>query len=157
MRTRIAVFALLVFGPIAPVWAQLGPGGPPPPNVAVAGTPAKFANLTWNASLTANVTYDAYRGTVSGGPYGKINVAPIAVTNYRDTTASFGVQNFYVVVAKDSAGQTSTWSNETSATAIAATPGSPGPATQLNAVLAFLVKVGKAIFAGLKHFGGIFG
>lgn len=130
--------------------AQVGPFGAPPPNVATAATPAKFPNLSWNASLTANVTYDAYRGIAPGGPYGKINAAPITVTSYRDAAASFGVLNYYVVLAKDATGKTSVYSNETSATAVAPTTGSPDPPTQLNAVVAFLEKMGKAIFAALR-------
>lgn len=149
MRGKLIFFGLLLFGMVAPVSAQLGPGGPPPPNVAVAGVPAKFPTLNWNPSVTVNVTYDTFRGIVPGGPYGKVNVAPIPVTTYRDTTAVPGVQNYYVIVAKDATGLTSTWSNEVSATAVAATAGSPGPATQVNAVVAVLIKVGKGIIFAL--------
>lgn len=127
--------------------AQVGTGGAPPPNVA---QPDKFPNLWWSASTSTGVTYDVYRGVNPGGPYGKINGAPIssAATQqnpYRDTSASFGLKNYYAIVAvRTSDGQSSVYSNEVNATAV---QGSPAPPTQVNAVVALLEKVGKAIFA----------
>jgi hypothetical protein len=67
----------------------------------------------------------------------------VTVTTYRDTTATFGVQDFYTVTAlRTSDSVESVQSNEVSATAI---QGSPAPPTSVNAVVAVLIKIGKGI------------
>lgn len=68
--------------------------------------------LTWNASTSTVSGYNAYRGTVSGGPYTKINSSLVAVLNYMDSTVLNGTTYYYVTTAVDSSGNESTFSNE---------------------------------------------
>jgi len=70
------------------------------------------ATLSWNASTSAVVGYNVYRGTTSGGPYTMINTAPVASTNYVDLTVSAGQTYYFVVTAVDSAGVESVYSAE---------------------------------------------
>jgi len=71
------------------------------------------ASLSWNASTSAVVGYNVYRGTVSGGPYTMINTALDAATNYTDSSVQSGQTYYYVVTAVDSAGTESGFSAET--------------------------------------------
>lgn len=130
--------------------AQIGPNGPPPPNT---GSPVKRPTLSWDLPPTGIQT-NAYRGIVSGGPYGKLNSTPIPGNTYTDATTTPGVQNFYIVTAVRTAdGAESAWSNQVSATV----PANPSPHTGFGVVLAVFVKIGKVVYAGLKAFVGIFG
>ena len=77
-------------------------------------------DLSWRASTSPNViSYNVYRGTVSGGPYIKI-ASGIASTLYTDSTVSSGQTYYYVTTAVDNTGQQSTYSNQT--TAVIPTP-----------------------------------
>ena len=77
-------------------------------------------DLSWKASTSQNVvSYNVYRGTVSGGPYTKI-AGGIASTLYTDSTVSSGRTYYYVTTAVDNTGHESTYSNQT--TAIIPTP-----------------------------------
>lgn len=43
-------------------------------------------HLTWSASTSSNISgYNAYRGTMTGGPYTKINTALISGLTYSDS------------------------------------------------------------------------
>ena len=57
-----------------------------------------------------------YRGTVSGGPYTKINSLVDATTTFTDTTVQAGQTYYWVVTAVNSSNVQSTYSNEVSAT-----------------------------------------
>ena len=72
--------------------------------------------LSWNASTSTIAGYNVYRGTVSGGPYTKINSSLVAVLDYTDSTVQSGTTYFYVTTAVDSSGNESVFSNEVSAT-----------------------------------------
>jgi len=72
--------------------------------------------LTWNASPSTVAGYNVYRGTVSGGPYAKINSSLVAVLNYTDSTVQSGITYYYVTTAVDSSGNESVFSNEVPAT-----------------------------------------
>ncbi len=73
-------------------------------------------SLSWTASTSQNIKgYNIYRGTVSGGPYGKINSALDANTNYTDGSVVNGKTYYYVTTAVDSNNQESTYSNEAQA------------------------------------------
>ncbi len=70
-------------------------------------------NLSWNASTTSGVSYNVYRGTVSGGPYVKLNSAPQPGTTYADATVQSGSTYYYVTTAVSN-GSESSYSNEVS-------------------------------------------
>jgi fibronectin type 3 domain-containing protein len=72
--------------------------------------------LSWNASTSTVAGYNVYRGTVSGGPYAKINSSLVAVLDYTDSTVQSSTTYFYVTTAVDSSGNESGFSNEVSAT-----------------------------------------
>ena len=71
--------------------------------------------LTWNASTSSVAGYNVYRGTVSGGPYTKINSALVTALTYTDSTVQNGTTYYYVTTAVDSGGTESVHSNEVSA------------------------------------------
>lgn len=67
--------------------------------------PVLNINLSWIASTSSGVTgYNLYRGTVTGGPYTKVNTAlitvvPTATTPYKDLSAVKGTSYFYRATA----------------------------------------------------------
>jgi hypothetical protein len=90
-------------------------------SIPVSGTgvaPASHSvTLSWVPSTSSDVVgYQILRGTQSGGPYTQLNAASITAITYTDTTVQAGQTYFYVIVAVDAAGQTSTPSNEASVT-----------------------------------------
>ena len=68
--------------------------------------------LTWIASGSSVVGYNVYRGTVSDGPYTKINTVLAATTNYVDNTVQSGTTYFYAVTSVDLNGTESAFSNQ---------------------------------------------
>lgn len=44
-----------------------------------------IVDLAWTASTSAVAGYNVFRGTVSGGPYVKINTVPVTAVAYSDT------------------------------------------------------------------------
>ncbi len=83
-----------------------------PISIAVSGSGAladpHSVTLTWTASTTPSVVgYYVFRGNQSGGPYFQMNMTPVAITQYNDTSAQAGQTYFYVVVAVDASGATS--------------------------------------------------
>jgi len=73
--------------------------------------------LAWTASISSGISgYNAYRATVSGGPYTPVNSGLIANTNFSDQTVLSGVTYYYVTTAVDSQGMESAYSNEAVAT-----------------------------------------
>src|SRR5207237_1641606 len=73
--------------------------------------------LSWGASSSSGVTgYNVYRGSVSGGPYTKINLALIVGTTYSDSSVQAGKTYFYVTTALNGSGTESAYSNEVQAT-----------------------------------------
>lgn len=81
------------------------------------GTPAPqhSVDLSWNASASAVVGYNVYRGSQSGGPYAQINSALNASTTYTDATVLGGQTYFYVVTAVDGNNVESPFSNQVQA------------------------------------------
>jgi fibronectin type 3 domain-containing protein len=71
--------------------------------------------LTWTASTSSVSGYNVYRGTVSGGPYTKVNTALEAASSYVDNTVQSGTTYFYVVTSVDSSGVESAFSNQVKA------------------------------------------
>ena len=73
------------------------------------------ASLAWKASTSSGIKgYNIYRGLASGGPYSKLNSAPVSTTSYADATVAAGRTYFYVTTAVASAGE-SRHSNEVKA------------------------------------------
>jgi hypothetical protein len=76
-------------------------------------------DLTWTAA-TGAVGYNVYRGTVSGGPYTKINSSLDGTTAYADNTVVSGHTYYYVATTVDGSSNESGHSNE--AQAVVPTP-----------------------------------
>jgi fibronectin type 3 domain-containing protein len=73
-------------------------------------------DLSWNASTGSGVVgYNVYRGSVSGGPYSKINSALEAGTAYTDNAVTVGQTYYYVTTAVDGSGNESGYSNQVKA------------------------------------------
>lgn len=81
---------------------------------ATSGNPQ--VTLSWNASTTPSVTYNVYRGMVSGGPYSRMNSSPVSGVSYVDTSVAAGQVYYYVVTAANSSGMESGYSNQSVAT-----------------------------------------
>jgi len=71
--------------------------------------------MSWNPSSSNVAGYNIYRGTVSGGPYTKLNSSLSFETTYTDATVQSGRKYYYVATAVDSNGVESIGSNEASA------------------------------------------
>ena len=72
--------------------------------------------LSWTASTSPVVGYNAYRSTTSGGPYTKLNSSLISGTTYSDQTVQHGTTYYYVTTAVNSQGVESVYSNQAVAT-----------------------------------------
>lgn len=81
-------------------------GGSPP-----AGT-THSVTLAWNASSSPVAGYHIYRGSVSGGPYNRVDGNTISVLTYRDGDIDSGGRYYYVVTSVASDGRESAYSNE---------------------------------------------
>jgi hypothetical protein len=90
-----------------------------PASVSLSGTgvaPVQHTvALSWTASTSTVAGYNVYRGTVSGGPYSKINSSLVTTLSYTDSTVQSGTTYYYVTTAVDSSGDESVYSNEVSA------------------------------------------
>ena len=81
-----------------------------------AGAPQHSVDLSWDASTGPGVVgYNVYRGSVSGGPYSKMNSALEASTAYTDNTVTAGQTYYYVTTAVDESGNESGHSNQVEA------------------------------------------
>ena len=69
-------------------------------------------SLSWNPSTSPVVGYNVYRGTISGGPYSKLNSTPQPARSFTDVTVQSGATYFYVATAQDSNLVESSYSNE---------------------------------------------
>ena len=76
---------------------------------------AHTATASWTASTSVVFGYNVYRGTVSGGPYAKLNGSLIALPTYTDSTVQSGQTYFFVATAVDGSGNESFFSNEVKA------------------------------------------
>jgi fibronectin type 3 domain-containing protein len=68
--------------------------------------------LNWVAGSSAAVGYNLYRGTVSGGPYTKMNSSALSGTTYTDSSVTAGQTYYYVATDLNSSGQESSYSNQ---------------------------------------------
>src|SRR5689334_1805505 len=70
--------------------------------VALSGSGATIqhsVDVAWDASTPAASGYNVYRATQSGGPFTKLNAAPITVLIFTDNTVASGVTYFYTVTS----------------------------------------------------------
>jgi hypothetical protein len=68
------------------------------------GGASHSVSLSWTASTTPGVTYNLFRGTISGGPYTQIQ-SGITSTSATDTTVVAGNTYYYVAESQDSNGE----------------------------------------------------
>ncbi|HZL98689.1 MAG TPA: zinc-dependent metalloprotease family protein, partial [Planctomycetota bacterium] len=97
----------------------VGPDLTPPaaPTGLVAQAGNGQVSLDWADSNAQDLAgYLVSRATVSGGPYSQLNGAPLAASAFVDATASNGTTYYYVVKARDLAGNLSAGSTQASAT-----------------------------------------
>ena len=81
-----------------------------------ATSPQHSVGLSWNTSTSSDVAgYNIYRGTVSGGPYTRINTALDTTPFSTDSTVQGGQTYYYVTTAVDSLGLESSYSNQVQA------------------------------------------
>jgi hypothetical protein len=104
------------------------------PATALVATPGNdTVQLTWNASATSGVHYDIYRATPTPANYQPLYSTDVGATGYTDSSATNMKPYFYYVIAVDSQGYESRWSNYNSDCAIngpdcvSATPTNPNP------------------------------
>jgi len=90
----------------------------PSASVALSGTGSTIqhsVDVNWGASTSTVAGYNVYRGTVSGGPYSKVNTTLIPGLTFTDTTVSSGATYFYVVTAVAADGTESPFSSQVQA------------------------------------------
>ena len=101
----------IILGGLSPSWTQGIQG-----NVTLSGATivvtGHCVTLTWTASQGA-ISYNTYRGTVSGGPYVRLASGTLNPT-YADSQVTHG-QTFYYVVTAVNGNSESGFSNEASA------------------------------------------
>jgi SdrD B-like domain len=81
-------------------------------NFTAAATQAHSATASWSASSSVVSGYNVYRGTVSGGPYTRLNSSLISALTYTDTSVQAAQTYYYVATSVDSGGNESVYSNE---------------------------------------------
>jgi hypothetical protein len=77
--------------------------------------PSHSASLSWTDGNSGITGYNVYRGSVSGGPYAKINSALDSNPAYNDNSVLAGQTYYYVTTAVDGSGGESGYSNEAQA------------------------------------------
>ena len=73
-------------------------------------------SLNWTPSSSTYSGFNVYRGTISGGPYTRVDSSMIPTTSYTDPGVASGQTYFYVATELDSTGTESGYSSEVSAT-----------------------------------------
>ena len=71
--------------------------------------------LSWVPSTSTVIGYNAYRATVSGGPYNQLNSSPVTTDSFTDSNVQSGQTYYYVVTSVDSNNVESSYSTEVSA------------------------------------------
>jgi hypothetical protein len=84
-------------------------------NFTATATTTHTVRASWAASTSVVSGYNVYRGTVSGGPYTKLNGSLVALLAYTDATVLSGQTYFFVTSAVDGSGNESVFSNEVAA------------------------------------------
>ena len=87
--------------------------------IALSGTgtaPVTYSvSLSWTPSSSSYEGFNVYRGSVSGGPYTKIDPSMISTPSYTDNSVSAGQTYYYVATEVDDTGTESSYSTEVSA------------------------------------------
>jgi fibronectin type 3 domain-containing protein len=73
---------------------------------------AHSVSLSWQRDANPVIGYNVYRGTQSGGPYGRINNALESTTDYNDNSVVAGKTYFYAATAVNAQGHESGYSNK---------------------------------------------
>ncbi|HEV2500518.1 MAG TPA: choice-of-anchor D domain-containing protein [Terriglobia bacterium] len=90
-------------------------------SLSATGVNKHSVTLAWVASTSTGITgYNVYSGTVSGGPYTKLNSSLVTSTTYTDSTVQAGQTYYYVTTAVESQSAESADSNQ--ATAVVPSP-----------------------------------
>ena len=74
------------------------------------------ATLDWTPGSSPFAGFNVYRGSLSGGPYTRVNPALISTTSLTDTSVVSGLTYYYVATEVDSTGAESPYSSEVMAT-----------------------------------------
>ena len=86
------------------------------PLTGAGAAPASHSvTLSWTPSSSSFEGFNVYRGTISGGPYTKVNAALTSTTSYADASVASGQTYYYVTTEVGSTGMESSYSNEASA------------------------------------------
>lgn len=115
--TATVIFAPISAGSVPGTVAFVSNAANSPATITVSGTGVlqHSVDVSWTASTSTNVvSYNIYRGTISGGPYTLIGSA--STTTFTDGNALSGLTYFYVVTAVDNNGIESVFSSEAPAT-----------------------------------------
>ncbi|UCD08650.1 MAG: hypothetical protein JSU79_09855 [Dehalococcoidales bacterium] len=82
--------------------------------------------LDWDDNSEGDlIGYNVYRSTTNGSGYAKINIGPVATSNFTDYPLWGGGTYYYVVTSFDLANMESSYTSEVTATAIDVAPASP--------------------------------
>lgn len=115
---------------------------PSPPASLEATASIESVKLSWGVANDNNglAGYSVYRSQAPGGPYSKVSTTLIQGTSFNDRNLTPDIPYYYVVTAVDTAGNTSVYSNEASATPQRDTIAPSAPAgfkatAQANAVM----------------------
>jgi fibronectin type 3 domain-containing protein len=115
---RLLILAMLIFGLSLSANAQVA-----------ARVTVHSITLSWTITQGSDpaVGVNVWRGTVSAGPYTKLNATPIPITTftYADTTGVGGTLYYYVATTVDAMGITSPNSNQVSGSFIVGQPNAP--------------------------------
>jgi len=106
------VFSPLSTGPANGLFQGLNSNGNTIVGVPVTGEGVASVSLSWNPSTSDVAGYNVYRGTVSGGPYSKLNSSLDSGTRFIDTSVVAAHTYYYVTTAVNSSGQESAYSNQ---------------------------------------------
>lgn len=72
-------------------------------------------SLSWTPSSSSYSGFNVYRGSVSGGPYTKIDASVDSTSSYTDSNVATGQTYYYVVTEVDNTGAESSYSSPVSA------------------------------------------
>lgn len=107
--------------------------------------------VSWQtAENTTGTAYNLYSSTTAGGGYVRVNTTPITALSYQHNNLTNGVTYYYVVVAVDSVGNESAYSNEASGVPqklVTVQPSIVAPTIAGNPVTVFSGKADVAGFA----------